>query len=346
MMPRVRGISRRSFHRLLGAGACVTACSRGQALALYNWGDYLAPEVLTRFAAATGIRATQDYYLAEAELVAKLKAGAAYDVVFPIDYLISRMQRDGLLRPLDRAALPGLANLDPQLSAWERDGQIYAVPYLWGTTGIGYDSEKVEAPRSWQALFDERYAGRISVIDSKGDVFDQALLAAGMDINSTDKPAIRERVFPMLLAQKKILRAYDANPARALVSGETWIAQIDSGDLLRAQQQKPSLRYVVPEEGAVLWVDYVAVPRSARAPEAALRFVEFLLDPEIAAINANLLRYATPNRAAIDRGLVEGTGDPALYPPAELRAKLATSENWLGNTEAVVDSLWLELRGA
>lgn len=332
---------------MVAAGACAAACSEGQAtLALYNWGDYLAPEVLTRFTAATGARVTQDYYLAEAELVAKLRAGAAYDVVFPIDYLLARMHKHGLLRALDRAALPGLANLDPRLPAWERDGQVFAVPYLWGTTGIGYDSDKVEAPRSWRALFDPRYAGRISVIDSKGDVFDQALLAAGMDINSTDKPAIRARVFPMLVEQKKLLRAYDANPARALVSGETWIAQIDSGDLLRAQRQRPSLRYAIPEEGAVLWVDYVAVPTSARAPALAERFIALLLEPEVAAINANELRYATPNRAAIERGLVQGTDDPTLYPSAEARARLFTSENWFGNTEAVVDELWLELRGA
>ncbi|MEZ4452321.1 MAG: spermidine/putrescine ABC transporter substrate-binding protein [Nannocystaceae bacterium] len=347
MLPPVPGFSRRSWIRLaaVAAAASGVACPSGQALALYNWGDYLAPEVLTRFQAATGIAATQDYYLAEAELMAKLRVGAAYDVVFPIDYVIARMVREELLAPLDPAALPGLAHLDPATPAYTgKDGEIYAVPYLWGTTGIGYDSDRVEPPRSWKALFDPRYAGHISVIDSKGDVFDQALLAAGMDINSTDKPAIRERVMPMLVAQKALLRAYDSDPARALVAGDTWIAQIDSGDLLRAQRRRPSLRYVIPDEGAVLWVDYVAIPRAARSPAAALRFLDFLLDPEIAAVNANALRFATPNRAALERGLVEGAGDPALYPPAEVRAKLFTSENWLGGTEALVDSLWLELR--
>ncbi|MFY0533857.1 ABC transporter substrate-binding protein [Nannocystis pusilla] len=262
------GLSRRTFHRLLGAGACATACSGGGAsLALYNWGDYLAPEVVERFTAATGFRITQDYYLAEAELVAKLASGAAYDVVFPIDYVLERMRKRALLVPLARDKLPGLANLDPQFGPWiAADNQIYAVPYLWGTTGIGYDSDHVEAPTSWKALFDPRHAGKISVIDSKGDVFDQALLAAGMDINSTDKPAIRERVYPMLRAQKEILRAYDSNPARALAAGDTWIAQIDSGDLFRAQKQRPSLRYVIPEEGAVLWIDYLAIPPPPRSP--------------------------------------------------------------------------------
>lgn len=345
MVAAVPGLRRRAFHRLLTAGLAASACRSGPRLALYNWGDYLAPEVLARFQVATGVAATQDYYLAEAELLAKLRIGAAYDVVFPIDYLLSRMRREDLLRPLDPAALPGLVHLDPAFPAWTADdGQIFAVPYLWGTTGIGYDSDRVDPPRSWRALFDPRYAGRISVIDSKGDVFDQALLAAGMDINSTDKPAIRERVLPMLLEQKALLRAYDADPARALIAGETWIAQIDSGDLLRAQRRRPSLRYVIPDEGAVLWVDYVAIPTSARAPADALRFLEFLLSPEIAALNANALCFATPNRGAIDRGLVERAGDPALYPPAEARARLFTSENWLGGTEALVDSLWLEVR--
>lgn len=348
MVPAMPGLSRRTFHRLLGAGACATACSGGGAsLALYNWGDYLAPEVLERFTAATGFRTTQDDYLAEAELVAKLTSGAAYDVVFPIDYVLERMRRRALLVPLARDKLPGLANLDPQFGPWiAADNQIYAVPYLWGTTGIGYDSDHVEAPTSWKALFDPRHAGKISVIDSKGDVFDQALLAAGMDINSTDKPAIRERVYPMLRAQKDLLRAYDSNPARALAAGDTWIAQIDSGDLFRAQKQRPSLRYVIPEEGAVLWIDYLAIPATAPLPGVAVRFIEFLLDPEIAALNANALRFATPNLAALQRGLVADAGDLALYPSAETRKKLWVSENWSGQTEAVVDELWLELRRA
>ncbi|WAS91011.1 polyamine ABC transporter substrate-binding protein [Nannocystis punicea] len=343
----MQGISRRTFHRLLGAGACATACSGGSTLALYNWGDYLAPEVLERFTAATGVRVTQDYYLAEAELVAKLASGGAYDVVFPIDYVLERMRKQALVVPLARDKLPGLANLDPQFGPWiAADNQIYAVPYLWGTTGIGYDSDRVDPPKSWKALFDPQYAGKLSVIDSKGDVFDQALLAAGMDINSTDKPAIRERVYPLLRAQKDLLRAYDSNPARALVSGETWIAQIDSGDLFRAQKQRPSLRYVIPDEGAVLWIDYLAIPATAPLPGVAVRFLEFLLDPEVAAINANALRFATPNLAALQRGLVADAADPALYPSAETRKKLFVSENWFGQTEAVVDELWLELRRA
>ncbi len=343
-------ISRRSLLRISMAAPVLAGlgCGRSRTLAIYNWGDYLAPAVLERFAAAEPrVRVVQDFYLAEAEMAAKLRAGAAYDLAIPIDYLISGLQRDGALRELD--PLPaGVEHLDPEFPPWraraERGGGVFAIPYLWGTTGIGYDSDRVDPPRSWNALFDERYAGRISVIDSKGDVMDQALLASGLDINSTDKPRIREQVWPKLRAQKQLLRAYDSNPAVALLAGDTWIAQIDSGDLLRAQKQKPSLRYVIPDEGAALWVDYLAIPAASKQPELAREFIELLLDPEVAAANANFLRFATPNRAALDRGLIADADDPQLYPPAEMRERMFVSENWDGKTKELVDELWLDLR--
>lgn len=340
----------------LGLGL-VPACQRRRSLSLYNWGDYLAAPVIERFdrwlrnkpeyAELAPAKLVQDFYLSEAELAAKLEAGARYDLCVPIDYLLSAMQRDGLLQELD--PLPeGVAHLSPDYPPWqaraERGGGVYAIPYLWGTTGIGYDSEKIPEVHSWSALFDERYAGRISVIDSKGDVMDQALLACGMSINSTDKPRIREEVWPKLKAQKQILRAYDSSPAKALIDGQTWIAQIDSGDLLRARKQKPSLRYVIPEEGAAMWVDYLAIPAKARRPKLARAFIEFMLEPEIAALNANVLRFATPNQSAIERGLIERDDNPHLYPGPNVRERLFVSENWDGGTAKLVDELWLELR--
>ena len=333
---------------LLGLPALVH-CGPTRSLVVYNWGDYLAPELAERFAAKAGATVTQDFYLSEAELFAKLNAGAGFDVCVPIDYQLSRLQQHGMLRALDEARIPNIKHLSPRFQAWrarpERGGQCHAVPYLWGTTGIGYDSDKVDPPTSWRALFEVRYAGRISVIDSMGDVFDQALLAEGLGINTTDKEALRTRVFPRLREQKKILRAYDSNPARALVAGETWIAQIDSGDLMRARKDKPSLRYVIPSEGAALWVDYLAIPTASGQAELAHAFLDFTLDPEIAAINANFLHFATPNQGALERGLVSDKDDPQVYPPPELQDKLFVSENWFGNTADLVDKLWLELRG-
>jgi spermidine/putrescine transport system substrate-binding protein len=202
-------LSRRSLLRSTLLTPLVLGCRSGRTLAVYNWGDYLAPELIQRFTeqmreAGTSTELVQDFFLAEAELVAKLEAGAAYDLVLPIDYLLSSMQRKDLLRQID--PLPaGVEHLAADMQPWvakpERGGGVYGIPYLWGTTGIGYDSDIVDAPTSWNALFDPRHAGRISVIDSKGDVLDQALLASGLGINSTEKDRIRSEVWPRLRAQ-------------------------------------------------------------------------------------------------------------------------------------------------
>ena len=344
-VPGLAGLQAASF----GAAGCGASA---RSLTVYNWGDYLAPEVLERFAARPGAATVaQDFYLSEGELFAKLQAGARYDLCVPMDYQLSRLQEHAFIKAIDLGRVPGVANLDAKFAPWhapaDRGGACYAIPYLWGTTGIGYDSDKVKpAPTSWKALFDLRYAGRMSVIDSKGDVFDQALLAAGQGINSNDKPLIQSKIYPMLKEQKRLLRAYDSNPARALVSGETWLAQIDSGDLMRASKSKPSLRYVIPEEGAALWIDYLAIPAAAAQVGLTLEFIEFLLDPEIAAINANFLHFATPNRVALERGLVTDKDDPQVYPADALMPKLQVSEHWVGDTEDLVDKLWLELRGS
>lgn len=346
-------MTRRAVLAGLSAITIASGCGKKRAkLSLYNWGDYLARSVIDGFAkreqdAGRDVDVVEDFYLSEAEMAAKLRAQTPYDVVFPIDYLLDQLIRAGSVRELKLASLPNAQHLDPMFAPYidAKSDRVYAVPYLWGTTGIGYDSEKVDAPTSWQALFDPKYAGRISVIDSKGDVMDQALLAAGMSINSNDKERIREEVWPMVLAQKELLRAYDSNPARALVSGETWLAQIDSGDLLRAQEQKPSLRYVIPEEGAAIWTDYIAIPTAAASAEIAVRFVDYLLEPEIAATNANELHFATPNRTALERGLIDAAHDEQIYPPDELKRKLQRSDNWLGGTGELVDEIWLDLRG-
>lgn len=346
-------LSRRRFVGLAAQAATMAAlplgCRSERKLSLYNWGDYVAPEVLREFEARTGAKVVEDSFLAEAEVVGKLRAAAPYDVAITIDYLVSSMQRERLVSEL--SPLPaGVEHLDPAFGPWqarpERGGGVYGIPYLWGTTGIGYDAEKVEAPHSWSALFDPAHAGRISVLDSKGDVMDQALLAAGLSINTNDKARIRGEILPMLLDQKDILRAYDGDPARALVAGETWIAQIDSGDLLRAQRSKPSLRYVIPDEGATIWTDYMVIPAHAGDRELARRFLELLLEPEIAAINANALRFGTPNRTALERGLVDDAADPQVYPPPEVRARLHASENWAGSTATLVDEVWVELRAS
>lgn len=344
---------RRALASLAALPFAASSCGSRARLSLYNWGDYVAKSVLDGFAArekAAGheVEIIEDVYLSEAEMVAKLRTRAAYDAVFPIDYLLDQLVRDEALRALDASALPNAKNLGANFPAWlDKTETLRAMPYLWGTTGIGYDAEKIDPPpTSWNALFDPKYEGRISVIDSKGDVMDQALLASGLHINSIDKDRIRTQIREMLLEQRDLLRAYDSNPARALAAGETWIAQIDSGDLLRAQRERPSLRYVIPVEGAALWTDYVAIASASTAVPLAHRFIDYLLEPEVAATNANELRFATPNAIAIERGLIDAADDPNVYPSPEVMARLQRSDNWVGTTGTIVDDIWAELRSS
>ena len=351
-MNRSLPISRR---RLLGGtsaglAAVTLGCGKRQAknsLSLLTWGNYLAPAVIEGCRRELGVEVVQDFFLAEAEMAAKLRAGATHDLAATIDYLLSSLQRDGLISPLP-AELKGRENLAEDFPFWEaradRGGGLYGMPYLWGTTGIGYDVEKVGEIDSWAALFDERWKGRITVLDSKGDVMDQGLLAAGMDINSIEKDRIRNEVYPALQRQRELVRAYDSNPAAALVRGDVWIAQIDSGDLLQARAQRPSLRYVIPKEGAARWTDYLVVPAKSPGRDAARSFLEYLLRPEVAAANANYLRFATPNARALAEGKIDDADDPNIYPPPAVRERLFESENWAGNTGKLVDELWLQLR--
>ncbi len=342
---------RRTFLAAVAALAspAVLGCRSARRLNFVSWGNYIAPQVVAGFESNFGAAVTEDVFLAEAELVGKLEAQSAYDVAISIDYLMSTLQREQLVKAIE-LPLAGAENLAPEFPIWhareDRGGAAYGVPYLWGTTGIGYDRDQVGDIDSWSALFDPRWAGKTSVLDSKGDVMDQALLAAGMDINSTDKPRLRSEILPMLKRQKELLRAYDPDPARALVGGETWIAQIDSGDLLRAQRAKPSLRYVIPKEGAALWADYVVLPAAGATADLARSFLEYLLRPDIAALNANELCFATPNATALAQGLITQSDDPHIYPGEEVRKRLFTSENWAGNTGRVVDEIWLELRAS
>ncbi|MCB9703611.1 MAG: extracellular solute-binding protein [Myxococcales bacterium] len=228
-------IGRRDLLTLLGLGALRASlgCGRGEVLAIYNWGDYLAPGLLDRFAErerAAGhgeVRPVQDFFLAELELLAKLRAGDQHDLVVPIDYLMTRMVRESLLLPLDEAALPGLANLDPAYPPWRPGAEdreaagdrIYGVPYFWGVTGIGYDSDKIDPPpTSWEALFDPRYAGRISVLESKGDVFDALVLLAEI----YDEPGLLDATIQEFLPDvdhliRRIEDAVSEEDAQALV---------------------------------------------------------------------------------------------------------------------------------
>jgi spermidine/putrescine-binding protein len=314
---------------------------------IYIWTNYLPPDVVADFEKETGIQATVDTYDSNEALLAKLQSGVAdYDVVVPSDYMIKVMIPEGLLRPIDPARLPGMANLDPRFLNQKYDpGNRHSIPYLWGTTGIGYDKTKVAAPLdSWRAVFDPRYAGRILMLDDVREAFGAALRLMGRSINETD-PTVLRRAAGMLREQKRLVKTYNSSDfANLLAAGDVDIAQGFNGELAEVVAKAPErLAYVIPKEGGTLWVDSLAMPKTARHVDAAYAFLQFVLRPEIAARIVNGAHYAGANRAAHDRIDAAIRDDPAIYPPQEILDRCELIED-LGDTTQLLDQLWTEVK--
>lgn len=316
-------------------------------LNIYIWTNYLPQDVVADFEKRTGIETRVDTYDSNETLLAKLQSGVAdYDVVVPSDYMLKVMIQQKLLREIDRARLEGFANLDPRLLDRELDpGNRHSIPYLWGTTGIGYDKTKVATPiDSWGALFDERYAGRILMLDDAREAFGAALKLMGRSINETD-PTVLRQAAEKLKQQKKLVRTYNSSDfANLLAAGDVDVAHGWNGEMAEAvTESRGRLAYVVPKEGGTLWIDSLAIPASAGNVDEAHEFLRFVLEPDIAARIVNDSHYAGANQAALEKIDPAIRNDPAIYPPREVLDRCELIED-LGETTQLIDQLWTEVK--
>jgi len=326
-----------------------TACGKApdKKLNIYIWTNYLPDDVLADFERRTGIDATVDTYDSNEALLEKLQSGVAdYDVVVPSDYMLRTLTRENLLLALDRGRLKGFANLDPRFLNQEFDpGNRCSIPYLWGTTGLGYDRRKVGAPlESWQAVFDERFQGRILMLDDPREVFGVALKLMGRSINETD-PAILRKAAERLQAQKRLVKTYNSSDfANLLAAGDVDVAHGWNGELAEVVAKDPQrFAYVVPKEGSTLWIDSLAIPARAGHLEEAYEFLNFVLEPEVAARIVDGVHYAGANKAAWSRIAPEIRNDPSIYPPEEVLDRCELIED-LGATTELIDELWTEVK--
>ncbi|HSN05103.1 MAG TPA: spermidine/putrescine ABC transporter substrate-binding protein [Nitrospira sp.] len=311
-----------------------------------TWSDYVSPELIEEFERRHGAKVVVDTFSSNEELLAKLQGGASgYDVTVPSDFMVSIMAAQGLLAELDPAAVPNMALLEAHLEHLAFDpSHRYSVPYFWGTVGIGYDSAVVSPPPdSWEALWDERYRGRISMLNDQREVFGAVLRLMGQSMNTTD-PLVIEAAKQKLLAQKPLVKTYASEHYdQLLASGDVVLAQGWGGPVARAMADRPSIRYVVPKEGGTIWADCLVVLRSSRQKALALTFVNFLIDARVAAKTSERLLFAASNREA--RALVnqEVRDNPAVYPPAELIPRLEWMTD-VGKVMRLYDRAWTELK--
>jgi spermidine/putrescine-binding protein len=330
----------------------LAGCSRPGAepaarrLNIYIWTNYLPDDVIADFEQETGIDVHVDLYDSNEALLAKLQSGVAgYDLVVPSDYMVKIMIPEGLLLPLDRSKIQGVENLDPRFLGQGFDpGNRHTLPYLWGTTGLGYDKTRAGTVDSWQAVFDERHAGRILMLDDPREVFGVALRLMGRSINERD-PAVLRQAAERLKAQKKLVRTYNSSDfANLLAAGDVDLAQGFNGEVAKVvAEARDRLAYVVPKEGGTLWVDSLAIPKDAAHVAAAHEMISFILRPEIAARIVNNVHYAGANRAA-RRSIVPAVlNDPAIYPPEEVLDRCELIED-LGEVTELIDQLWTEIK--
>ncbi len=322
-------------------------------IVIYNWSEYIDPDIYTAFTDQTGIKIVEDNFSSNEEMLAKLQGGASgYSLIVPSDYTVSIMKSENMLAKLDHANIPNLANLSDEFQNVPYDpGNEYCAPYQWGTTGIGYLSDQMDAPTSWSVLFDpdpnSPMYGRTTMLDDSREAFAAALVYLGYDVNTTDEAQLEEAK-QLLIKAKPALAGYDSDTYEDLLaSGENIMAHGWNGDFLVAQEQNENIAYTIPQEGGVIWVDNICIPATATPEEklAAEMFINFLLSPEMGAKLSEFNYYASPNKAAEALLSPDFLSDPAVYPPAEVKAKLQYLKP-VGDAESVYQRLWDEVKSA
>ena len=255
-------------------------------LHLFTWSDYTEETAAKEFEKKFGIKIVTDTFGSNEELLAKMQGGASgYDIVVPSDYMVSIMIKQGLLSEIDPSKLPNLAMVYKHLKGLYYDpDNKYSVPYLWGTTGIGYNADLMHAPPdSWQALFSAEFKGKISLLNDEREVFAMALRLQRLPMNSTD-PLEVASAKTRLMTQKPLVKTYTSeNYDQLLVSGEVAMAHGWSGTVLRAAAEKPSIRFIIPKEGGTIWQDNFCVLKTSTHKAEAMVFINYLLEPEVAA---------------------------------------------------------------
>jgi putrescine transport system substrate-binding protein len=359
--------ARRFFLALIVAiaAAAVPATAAERVVNFYNWSDYVAPAVFDAFTKETGIAVRYDAFDGNDTLEAKLFAGqSGYDVVVPTAYFLGRQIEAGLYRKLDKSKLPNLTHAWPEIAdrlAVYDPGNQYAVNYMWGTTGIGYNVKAVRdilgpdaVIDSWDYVFDPDKIKKfkdcgIYLLDSSDDVMSAGLDYLHLDPNSRD-PADLEKVTELLVRIRPYVRKFHSlEYLNALATGEICFALGFSGDVKQAQRRAAeakagiALGYAIPKEGAQLWLDNLAIPNDAPHVAEAHALIDYLLRPEVAAKNTNYVFYANGDRPStfIDSTIRD---DRTIYPDAAAMARLYTIFARDQKTERLVNRLWTRIK--
>jgi len=329
----------------------LSGCKQNQVvLNIYNWGEYIDPDLLVKFEKETGIKVNLDLFETNEHMLAKLEAGGTqYDVIFPSDYVIEEMIKKDLLYKIDFNNIPNFKYVNDRFKNLNYDPtNEYSVPYFWGTLGIMYNTEMVdEEVDSWDILWNEKYAGKILMLDSMRDTIGVALKKLGYSVNETD-PDKLEQAKQLLIQQRPLVNGYYVDEIKdMMINGDAALALNWSGAAMDVYWEGIDyIRYVVPKEGANLWFDCMVIPKTSQHKKEAEMFINFMLDPENAYQNSLYVGYVSPVTEAFNRLMEENpevTEMDAYNPSDEVLDKCEVFID-LGENRPLFNRVWTEIK--
>lgn len=332
---------------------------KGLSINVYNWGEYISTgadegtlDVNGEFEKLTGIKVNYTNFATNEELYAKLKGGgAAYDVIIPSDYMISKMIDEDMIQPLDFENIPNFEYIMDNFRNQDYDPEnAYSVPYTWGTVGIIYDTTMVDIPPEeidWDLLWNEDYADQILMFDNPRDAFAIAEIMEGFSLNTEDFDEL-EQAAMKLRRQKKIVQGYVMDEVfDKMGAGDALIAPYYAGDALTIMEDNEDLDFVVPKSGTNLFIDAMCIPTTARQKEAAEMYINFMCEPDIAYSNIDFICYSTPHKAAFEMLDEDVQNSHVSYPDQDFIAdNTSVFVNLSNEANQKMQDLWTEMKSA
>ncbi|KFX07222.1 spermidine/putrescine ABC transporter substrate-binding protein [Pectobacterium betavasculorum] len=320
----------------------------GKTLYFYNWTEYVPPGLLEQFTKETGIKVIYSTYESNESMYAKLKTyqDSAYDLVVPSTYFISKMSKEGMLQKIDTSKLSNFHNLDPNLLHKSFDpNNDYSIPYIWGATAIGINHEEIDpaSVTSWADLWNTKYKNSLLLTDDAREVFQISLRKLGYSANTTDPKEIEAAYKELRALMPNVLTFNSDNPGNPFIEGEVNLGMVWNGSAYVARQAGTPLDVIWPKEGGIFWMDSLAIPANAKNVDGAMKLIDFLLRPEVAAQVAETIGYPTPNLAAKKLLPPEVSGDKTLYPDDETIAK-GEWQNDVGSASTLYETYFQQLK--
>jgi putrescine transport system substrate-binding protein len=341
------------------------AAQEEKVLHVFNWSDYIAEDTVPTFEKQSGIKVTYDVFDSNDVLETRLLAGnSGFDLVVPSASFLERQIKAGVFQKIDKSQIPNLQHMDPDIMSrvgLHDPNNEYSVPYLWGTTGIGYNEDKIKKifgdvrPDSWNYIFDPKNAAKlkdcgISLLDAPDEILKIVLAWIGRDPNSQKEEDLKAAEAKLTPIRPFVRKIHSSQYIDDLANGELCIAVGWSGDILQARDraeeagQGVKISYAIPKEGTIVWFDMLAIPADAKHPKNAHAFINYLMEPQVAANNSNFVNYANGNGASLAMVSDEVKDDPGIYPTPEVKAKLFPSLAYGEDFQRLMNRMWTKFQ--